>query len=168
MPPLARSLIVIMGVSGCGKSTIGRALAEENDWPFLEGDQFHPAANIEKMASGTALTDKDRERWVDNMNGAVDAQAAPILVLACSALTPFVRGRLDRVDRDIIYAHLKTEHVDMVDRLTAREHFMPPELLPSQYAALSVPDGAYEFDAGNPPDVIVAQMTNQFVPALQT
>lgn len=164
----ARSLIVIMGVSGCGKSTIGRALADKHGWPFLEGDRFHPADNIEKMASGVALTDQDRAGWVNNIGESIDAHAAPILVLACSALTPFVRTRLGHVDRIIIYAHLKTDNVDMVDRLTARDHFMPAQLLPSQYAALSVPDGAYEFDASDPPDMIVAQMTAQFIRALQT
>ncbi|GHA89578.1 gluconokinase [Algimonas arctica] len=158
-----RSLIVIMGVSGCGKSTIGRALAAKNAWPFLEGDRFHPAENIEKMASGTPLTDQDRVAWMDGICCAVDAHAAPVLVLACSALTPFVRNRLGQIGRNLIYAHLKTDSVDMVERLGFRDHFMPAQLLSSQYAALSVPDGAYEFDASKPADRIVVQMMDRFI-----
>ncbi|MGJ8560724.1 MAG: gluconokinase [Litorimonas sp.] len=164
----ARSLIVIMGVSGCGKSTIGRALADKNGWPFLEGDRFHPAENIKKMASGIALTDQDRAGWIDNICEAVDGHSAPVLVLACSALTPFVRTRLGHVDRHIIFAHLKTDHVDMIARLSTRDHFMPAQLLPSQYAALCVPDDAYEFDARDAPAMIVAQMTAQLIHILQT
>lgn len=164
----ARSLIVIMGVSGCGKSTVGRALAQHNNWPYLEGDDFHPDENIQKMSSGTPLTDPDRASWVEAICEAVDAQTAPVLVLACSALTPFVRNRLDQVSRKTVYAHLKIDNVDMMDRLTTRDHFMPAGLLPSQLAALSVPDGAYEFDAHAPPGMIVTQMTDQLIRVLRT
>jgi gluconokinase len=163
MSSLPGSLIVIMGVSGCGKSTIGQALAEKNTWPFLEGDRFHPTENIEKMASGTALTDQDRAAWMDGICRAANADAAPVLVLACSALTPFVRNRLGQIERNIIYAYLKTDSVNMVARLSARDHFMPAQLLSSQYATLSVPDGAYEFDANQPSDMIVAQIMDVLI-----
>lgn len=153
-------LIVIMGVSGCGKSTVGQAFAQQNDWPYLEGDDFHPDENIQKMSSGIPLTDTDRAHWIEAICKAVNAQTVPVLVLACSALTPFVREQLDQVSRKTVYVHLKTDKVDMMGRLTARDHFMPAGLLPSQFAALSVPTGAYEFDANAPPNVIVAQMTD--------
>lgn len=159
--PSPRTLIVIMGISGCGKSTIGSALAHQNNWPFLEGDDFHPRGNIGKMASGVSLTDQDRRAWVSAISQAADAHPAVTLVVACSALNPFVRGRLDQTDRALIYMHLNTADVDMVARLTARDHFMPLELLPSQRAALSVPSGAYEFDAGEAPDVIITQIVEQ-------
>jgi len=162
----ARALIVIMGVSGCGKSTIGQALAEQNGWPFLEGDDFHPQQNIQKMASGEALTDQDRAAWVEAIGQAVNTDRSPVLVLACSALTPFVQGHLNAVNRTTLYAHLKTDDVNMSDRLAARDHFMPAALLPSQYAALSMPHGVYEFDASAPPDQLVSQMTDQLKAAL--
>lgn len=167
MPPVEtaslspRTLIVIMGVSGCGKSTIGANLARQNGWTFLEGDDFHPSENIQKMVSGKGLTDQDRRAWVSAIAQAVDAHPAATLVLACSALTPFVRSRLDQTDRSPVYIHLKTESVDMVERLTRRDHFMPPDLLPSQRAALSVPIGASEFDAGKSPDVVISQIMDQ-------
>jgi gluconokinase len=159
--PSPRALIVIMGISGCGKSTIGSALARQNNWPFLEGDDFHPPENIEKMASGTALTDDDRRAWVTAIMQAVDAHPEATLVLACSALTPFVRSRLAQTDRALIYIHLSTQSVDMVERLTRRDHFMPADLLPSQRASLSVPLGAYEFDASQAADEIVKGVMGQ-------
>lgn len=159
--PSPHALIVIMGISGCGKSTIGAALAHKNGWAFLEGDDFHPPENIHKMASGTSLTDIDRRTWVRAIAQTVDTHPAATLVLACSALTPFVRGRLEQTHRSLIYIHLKTETVDMVERLTRREHFMPPDLLPSQRAALSVPSSAHEFDAGEAPDVLISQIVDQ-------
>lgn len=146
---------------------MGQAFAAQYAWPFLEGDMFHPAENVEKMASGTPLTDQDRAAWMDGICDAAVRHTAPTLVLACSALTPFVRKRLDQVDRDIIYVHLKTDHVDMAARLAARDHFMPAGLLSSQYTALTIPKGAYEFDASLPPDVILSQMTDQLTPALK-
>lgn len=161
-------LIVIMGVSGCGKSTIGQALAKGNGWPFLEGDEFHPARNIQKMSSGIALTDQDRAAWVERICKAVNAATDPILVLACSALTPFVRDGLNHINRSPLYVHLKTDRVDMADRLNQRDHFMPANLLPSQYAALSLPDGVYEFDASTAPDALAAQITEHLTDRLTT
>jgi len=144
-----------MGVSGCGKSTTGKMLAQRHDWPFLEGDDFHPPANISKMTSGVALTDRDRVDWMDAIAKGVRASRDDVIVLACSALTPFVRYALDDMGRDVLYIHLKTDNVDMGARFAAREHFMPPELLDSQYAALSLPVDVYEFDAAQSLDTLV-------------
>jgi len=154
--PQRHALIVVMGVSGCGKSTIGASLARANGWVFLEGDDFHPAANIAKMSSGAPLTDEDRGAWIEAVRKTVIASDAAVIVLACSALTPFVRDGLNQTGRNVCYIHLSTDRVDMAARLEARDHFMPPDLLPSQYAALSVPDDAAEFDASAPPDVIIS------------
>jgi gluconokinase len=163
-----RFLIVIMGVSGCGKSTVGQVLAKGSGWPFLEGDDFHPAQNIQKMSSGIALTDQDRAAWVERVCEAVNAATDPVLVLACSALTPFVRNGLNHVNRITLYVHLKTDRVDMADRLNQRDHFMPVHLLPSQYAALSLPDDVYEFVARTAPDALSAQITEHLTDRLTT
>jgi len=152
---------VIVGISGCGKSTIGAALARQNNWRFLEGDDFHLPDNIKKMASGTGLTDSDRRAWTTAIAQAIDARTEATLVLACSALTPFVRNQLDQTLGSAIYIHFSTQAVNMGERLTKRDHFMPAELLPSQRASLSVPRGAYEFDASKAPDEIIARIMDQ-------
>ena len=141
-------LIVVMGVSGCGKSTVSACLAETHNWPFLEADDFHSDANIAKMSSGTPLTDEDRVGWIEDIAKAVSERREPVIVLACSALTPMVQSRLKQIPRDILFLHLNTRSVDMFERLSKRDHFMPPSLLASQYDALSVPEGAIDIDAG--------------------
>lgn len=113
------------------------------------------------MSSGTGLTDDDRRAWVTGITQSVVARPEDVLVLACSALTPFVRSQLAQTDRSLIYIHLSTQSVDMVERLTRRDHFMPADLLPSQRASLSVPHGAYEFDAGKAPEDIIEGIMEQ-------
>lgn len=162
MPP---RVIVIMGPSGAGKTTVGRALAGALGWPYLEGDDYHPAANRAKMASGNPLDDTDRVPWL----AALERLVAGILtegghgVLACSALKRRYRAAI--VPRGappsaIRFVYLSVPPAVLRERLEHREHeehhFMPPSLLPSQLATLEPPTGnALTVDGTLPPEEIV-------------
>ena len=130
-----------MGVSGCGKTTIGRALADAMAWPFLDADDFHPEANVAKMRTGTPLTDDDRWPWLDRLAAemaAVNARGASA-VLGCSALRQAYRDRLARAG-GVRIVYLKGDRATIEPRLAARAgHYMPPSLLTSQFAALEEP-----------------------------
>lgn len=154
------ALIVIMGVSGCGKSTTAQALSSAIGAPWLEGDDFHPANNIAKMTGGTPLTDEDRGPWVDAILAEVKSRSADRIILACSALTPFVQSRLARgTPRDISWILLTAPAALIAARLSAREgHFMPPTLLQSQYKALTPPVGAIECFVDQKIETIVSEI----------
>ncbi len=135
-------MIVVMGVSGCGKSTIGKALADQLAGEFIDGDDLHPNANKLKMASGVPLTDADREPWLS----AICDEAVAILsdhdcfVVACSALKRIYRERLRSISYPVMFLHLHGPRSVIAERQAARkDHFMPPELLDSQYDALESP-----------------------------
>ena len=135
-------IAVVMGVAGSGKSTIGRAVADQLGADFLEGDKFHPEANIAKMSRGEPLTDADRWPWLEAIARHIDnvRKAGGHSVIACSALKRAYRDILigDRPDVRLIY--LKGEHDLIMRRLAVRhDHFMPPQLLDSQFAALEEP-----------------------------
>lgn len=138
-------IIVVMGVSGSGKSTVGAGLAARLGIPFFEGDAFHPEANVIKMSNGIPLTDSDRRPWVAAMADAVNAGALPSstgAVLACSALTRFVRGELcARIHQPCVFVHLCGDKALIHARLERRPaHFMKPGMLDSQFAALETPE----------------------------
>ena len=151
-------LIVVMGVSGCGKSTVGHQLAEIYKAVFLDADDFHSAANIAKMSAGTPLTDHDRIDWIEAMRAGVCQQRSDVVILACSALTASVQKGLACLPRRLIYVHLNTENVDMQARLKRRDHFMPASLLDSQYEALTIPEAAHDFDANLPLPELLASI----------
>lgn len=134
-------IVVVMGVSGVGKTTLGRVLAERMNAVFLEGDRFHPPANVEKMRAGTPLTDADREPWLRALAAEAERQAAAgaNVVIACSALKHRYRQILtERVA--MRFVHLTGDRALIKARLDARVgHYMPPSLLPSQLAALEPP-----------------------------
>jgi|SRR5215470_5783777 len=135
-------IAVVMGVSGSGKTTIGRALARELGADFLEGDKFHPEANIAKMSRAEPLTDTDRWPWLDRMaEELAQARAAEgSVVLASSALKRSYRDRLRRGAPDLRLVYLKGEKALIRQRMQARKnHFMPAGLLDSQFAALEEP-----------------------------
>lgn len=128
--------VVVMGVSGTGKSTIGRALAETLDAPFVEGDDLHPPANRQKMAAGIPLTDDDRGPWLD----AVAAELDRPVVVACSALKRRYRDRLRAAAPDLVLVFLHGEATLLAARMEGREgHFMPASLLRSQLDTLEEP-----------------------------
>jgi carbohydrate kinase (thermoresistant glucokinase family) len=138
-------IIVVMGVAGSGKTTLGRALAAALGWVFVEGDDYHPAANIAKMARGAPLDDADRAPWLQRLNrrlAALDASGADA-VLACSALKARYRERLAAGLGDVRFVHLAGDAALVERRLRARVgHFMPADLLASQALALELPDDA--------------------------
>jgi gluconokinase len=134
--------IVVMGVSGCGKSTVAAGLAQRLGWDFAEADTFHSVANVEKMRSGIALTDEDRWPWLDAIAAWIDAaraQGRPCIV-ACSALKRRYRERLAGTHDDVLFVYLKGTYETVEARLAGRSgHYMPLSLLRSQYDALEEP-----------------------------
>lgn len=145
-------ILLVMGVSGCGKSTVGAALARALGWPFLDADDYHPPANVAKMAAGEPLTDDDRWPWLDRL---ADEMRAILgrgghAVLACSALKEAYRARLARAG-DVRVVYLAGDEPTIAARLAARQHrYMPPALLPSQFAALEAPADALTVDIRQP------------------
>jgi gluconokinase len=136
------SILIVMGVSGSGKSTVGTLLAAQLKWEFQDGDWFHPAANVDKMHNGTPLTDEDRWPWLRAIAAWIDKTRAAggHGVIACSALKRRYRDILvgDRADIRLVY--LKGSEELIARRIATRqEHFMPPSLLHSQFAALEEP-----------------------------
>ena len=151
-------MVIVMGVCGCGKTTVGRALAKELGYEFLDADDFHPAANVAKMAQGVALADDDRWPWLDAIVAAMREQAArgSGAVIACSALKEAYRDRLRRgvgaVD-EIRIVYLEGDAATIASRLASRSgHYMPASLLDSQFAALEEPRDAIVVDIRQPPE----------------
>ena len=141
-------ILVVMGVCGSGKTTIGEALAQALGWPFFDADDFHPEANVAKMASGQPLTDADRWPWLDGIAAAMQRVLAGggHAVLACSALKEAYRIRLQRAG-DVRIVYLKGDEATIAARLAERQHkYMPASLLPSQFAALEEPADALVVD----------------------
>jgi gluconokinase len=138
-------IVVVMGVTGSGKTTIGKLLAQRLSCEFLDGDDFHPPDNVAKMAAGTPLTDADRQPWLELLNGKL--RRLENAVLACSALKESYRQILSRGLTDCRFVHLRGG-IDLIRaRLQERRHrYMPASLLESQFAALEPPDGAIEVD----------------------
>jgi gluconokinase len=152
-PPPARrqrastSVVIVMGVSGSGKSTVGNLLASRLRWEFEDADWFHPASNIEKMHKGIPLTDEDRRPWLDAIAAWIDAtrQSAGHGVVACSALKRRYRDVLINGRKDVRLVYLKGDEALIARRIATRhEHFMPQSLLHSQFEALEEP-GPNEF-----------------------
>jgi gluconokinase len=153
-------IVILMGVSGSGKTTVGKLLAKELGWEFLEADDFHPPANIDKMRRGIPLDDADRDPWLTAMAEALEAraEAGKSAVLACSALKHAYRKRL-RVSPDVRFVYLKGTFEEIESRLDdRRDHFFSPELLESQFAALEEPRDAIVVDISDPPEMIVQQI----------
>jgi gluconokinase len=133
-------VLVLMGVSGCGKSTVGALLAGRLGWDFEEGDDLHPAANVAKMAAGHPLDDVDRQPWLAAVAGWIHEHldAARPGIITCSALKRIYRDQL-RADQ-VEFVYLAGTHDQIARRLAARHgHFMPPSLLDSQFATLEPP-----------------------------
>jgi gluconokinase len=159
--------IVVMGVSGCGKSTVGRLLAQSLGLPFVEGDELHPPANVERMAAGIALTDDDRRGWLDAVAQRLDDPQARHsgAVVACSALRRIYRDRLRQAAPHLRLVWLHGPEVLLAQRLASRSgHYMPPSLLPSQLATLEPPgadEQALVASISAPPQALVRQLVTQ-------
>jgi carbohydrate kinase (thermoresistant glucokinase family) len=151
--------VVVMGVSGAGKTTVGMALAERLGVAFLDADDLHPVANVEKMTAGTPLTDLDRAPWLVLVGRAVADAPAPGVVMACSALQREYRDAIREHAPDAFFVHLDADAATLERHLEHRTgHFMPPSLLTSQLAALEplAPDEAgVVIDVGAPLEAVI-------------
>jgi gluconokinase len=154
---------LIMGVSGCGKTTEGKRWAEEIGATFLDADDFHPAANLTKMAAGQPLTDEDREPWLAAIATKIVTLADVPFVLACSALRLVHRQQLLRACPDMCIVLLHGDPALLQQRLEQRRgHFMPASLLDSQLATLESPSDALRIDISLPPESILERLRQHF------
>lgn len=162
------AVTIIMGVSGSGKTTVGRALAAALGCPFYDGDDFHPPENVAKMARGEPLTDADRAPWLDRLAALIGEVIGrgETAVLACSALKKAYRDRL-RVSGRVQFVYLHGEFDLIWRRMQARQgHYMQAEMLRSQFAALEPPGAgeALAIDAALPVEAIVAKILDTLGP----
>jgi gluconokinase len=154
-------VIILMGVSGAGKTTVGKRLAEALGWRFLEGDDFHPLANVKKLAAGIPLTDEDRVPWLARLRELVAEVLArgEDAVLACSALKRSYRQLLTVDPAQVRWVYLWAPQEVIASRLAGRTgHFMPPTLLGSQWEMLEMPEEALRVDVTPGPDEVVAMI----------
>jgi gluconokinase len=158
---------VVMGVSGCGKSTVGQALATANGVGFVEGDQFHPEANVAKMSAGVALNDDDRAEWLQTLQAQIRAarERGEGLVISCSALKRRYRDLLREGDPALQFAHLNGPTELIAARMQARVgHYMPTSLLDSQFRdlePLQADEAGITLDIRVPPDDLVTQIRRE-------
>jgi gluconokinase len=150
-------VVVLMGVTGSGKTTIGRLLSRELDWKYYDGDDFHSPANIEKMSNGIPLTDDDRRPWLATLRNLIGdcLERGESAVLACSALKESYREFL-LIDERVKLIYLKGDYRTIQKRLKERrDHYMNPGLLDSQFETLEEPKGAWYVDVSLSPGEIV-------------
>ncbi|MDP1647368.1 MAG: gluconokinase [Rubrivivax sp.] len=161
--------IVVMGVSGCGKSTVGRALAAALGLPFIEGDELHPPRNVALMAAGTPLSDEDRLDWLQAVAAALAGAAGTGAVVACSALKRRYRDKLRSRAPALRLVHLTGEPALLAERLQGRSgHYMPASLLQSQLDILEPPqadEAAITLDVTAAPEHVVAALQRQLEPS---
>jgi gluconokinase len=156
--------LIVMGVSGCGKSTIGKLLAERLDWPFYDGDDFHPAANVAKMSQGIPLDDSDRAGWLavlaDLIRASLEHNESG--VVACSALKQQYREQLCVDAARVKFVYLKGSYELIKARMLARpSHYMKPGMLDSQFADLEEPDDAITVSIDTSPEEVVLEVLKQ-------
>jgi gluconokinase len=153
-------IVIVMGVSGAGKSTIGEALARELGWPFIDADDHHPPQNVAKMAAGVPLTDADRAPWLGELNAALRREENA--VLACSALKQSYRDRLTAGISASTFVFLNGDSALIGSRLAQRRHsYMPASLLCSQFEALEPPEKAIAVDVSADVAACVAAIVQQ-------
>jgi carbohydrate kinase (thermoresistant glucokinase family) len=160
-------IVVVMGVSGCGKTTVSTLLAERLGWQYQEGDALHPPENVAKMSGGTPLTDTDRIPWLQRIAGRIDdwRRAGESGVITCSALKRTYRDIIIGNRPEVGLIHLKGTRELIGERLAARKgHFMPAALLDNQFATLQEPaaeERAITVEIGAPPTDIVEQIVRR-------
>ncbi len=155
-----------MGVSGCGKSTVGKLLAQELDIPFFDGDDFHPEANIKKMSNGQPLNDDDRQGWLETLNDLAKQQLTKnSCVIVCSALKQKYRDTLSlHIKTETKWVYLSGSFDQIFERLNSRDnHFMPSELLKSQFDTLEEPKDALRVDIGLTPENIIKTIKHELM-----
>jgi len=150
-------IFIILGVTGSGKTTVGSLLAQRLQLPFVDADDYHPPANIEKMKSGIPLEDEDRHPWLERLNRILVAHHESGLVLACSALKEKYRQQLhEGLPAEPHWYYLEADAATLQKRLAARrDHFMPPALLTSQLESFEQPPYARVIDGRRSPEAIV-------------
>lgn len=155
-------IVLVMGVSGSGKNTIGEPLAQHLGWKFIDADDFHPPENVKKMAAGVPLQDEDRWPWLDRLNGMLRNEKDA--VVACSALKEAYRQRLLAGIADFAIVHLRGSFELIRSRVEARRHrYMPATLLQSQFDTLEPPARAIEVDVALDPAVNVTMIIETLI-----
>lgn len=160
----AMKIVVVMGVSGCGKTTLGRGLVEALGWAFYEGDSLHPRANVEKMSRGIPLSDADRQPWLEAIGHLMDELSASgqSAVITCSALKQAYRDFLAAEREQVIFVYLKACMDRVRERVARRKgHYMPVDLLASQFEALEEPEDAIIVDAALDSESAIRQVLAQ-------
>jgi len=151
-------IVLIMGVAGSGKSTVGELLSERIGWPFFDPDGFHPPENVEKQRQGIPLTDADREPWIKNIHAKMLEfdRAGLDAIFGCSALKEKHRKILQSEIKDFLIVHLKGDRELIRGRVASRKgHFMPASLVDSQFESLEMPNDSLAIDVTLTPDEIV-------------
>ena len=156
--------VIVMGVSGSGKSRVGKLLAEKLGWDFYDADDFHPPANVKKMADGIPLDDSDRAPWLASLHDLISSNLTKNRpgVLACSALKERYRQQLIDRNTDVNLVYLKGSYDLIWSRMADRkEHYMQPEMLQSQFDTLEEPLHALTIDISRPIDEILSKVLEQ-------
>ena len=156
-------VFVVMGVSGTGKTTVGKLLAKALDIPFFDGDDYHPEANVQKMANGIPLNDDDREGWLLTLNELARKHQSSGAVIACSALKESYRTILRKdMDKVMQFIFLQGSFDFIKTRMEGRkDHFMPIELLKSQFDTLEPPNDAIVLSVTNDPEWLVSKILKE-------
>lgn len=156
-------VLIIMGVSGCGKTTIGKMLSAKLNWKYFEGDEYHPPENIEKMKNGIPLDDSDRQPWLLTLRSIIqDSQDKKVnIILTCSSLKESYRKIL-KINNEVKFVYLKGSYGLIEKRMNERkDHFMKPGMLKSQFDALEEPTDAIIVDIDNSLENILIQILNK-------
>jgi gluconokinase len=155
--------VLVMGVSGSGKSTLGKALADRLGWTFADADDHHPPANREKMSQGQALTDEDRQPWLERLHEVISEHVLEdkTILLACSALKERYRDILVGDLEGVALVFLRGDAELIAERMRQREHFMPVSLLETQLATLEPPTNAMIVDIAQPIETMLEQIVTQ-------
>jgi len=151
-------VLILMGPMGCGKTFIGKMLAEKLGWPFYDGDDFHPAKNVEKMRAGIALNDEDRKLWLETLHAHIQRwlKDEQNTLLACSALKQTYRGMLGVNQSTVRTVYLKGSYELLRQRIEGRQHpYMNKNLLKSQFDTLEEPKDGLSVDISPAPEIIV-------------
>lgn len=157
------TILIVMGVSGCGKTTIARLLAKEFDLPYFDGDDFHPKENVAKMSEGHPLNDSDRQGWLSALNELAINHSEEGVILACSALKEIYREALQkRIEDSVRFIYLEGTFEEIHQRMEERKgHFMPAELLRSQFKTLQPPKEAITVSINGNPEEILQDILNR-------